>query len=85
MQKSPDEFEEGDIRKIIPRYSKENWPKVVKLADGLKAIGERHHATAGQVAIAWVLAQGDDIIPIPGTTKLKARVVIALRDSRSRY
>ncbi|MBY0594938.1 aldo/keto reductase, partial [Bacillus bingmayongensis] len=46
-------------------------PNILKLADGLKAIGERHNATAGQVAIAWDLAQGDDIIPIPGTKKAK--------------
>ena len=66
-------------------YSDENFPNILKLADGLKKIGERHNATAGQVALAWLLGQGEDIIPIPGTTKLKARVVIVLRDSRSRY
>ncbi|TFK49236.1 Aldo/keto reductase [Heliocybe sulcata] len=70
-QKSPDDFEEGDFRKVIPRYSKENFPNILKLADGLRAIGERHGATAGQVALAWLLAQGEDIIPIPGTTKIK--------------
>ncbi|KZT20178.1 Aldo/keto reductase [Neolentinus lepideus HHB14362 ss-1] len=69
--KSPDDFEDGDFRKIVPRYSKENFPNILKLADGLKVIGERRGATAGQVALAWLLAQGDDIIPIPGTTKAK--------------
>ena len=60
------------------RYSKENFPNIVKLADGLKAIGERHGATAGQVSIAWLLAQGENVIPIPGTTKVK--VSISLTD-----
>ncbi|KIL64879.1 hypothetical protein M378DRAFT_162740 [Amanita muscaria Koide BX008] len=69
--KSPDDFEEGDGRRIIPRYSKENFPNILKLADGLKAIGEKHGASAGQVALAWLLAQGEDIIPIPGTKKIK--------------
>ncbi|TFK47822.1 Aldo/keto reductase [Heliocybe sulcata] len=69
--KSPDDFEEDDFRSLIPRYSKENFPNILKIVDGLKAIGERHGATAGQVALAWLLAQGDDIIPIPGTKSLK--------------
>lgn len=69
--RSPDDFEEGDFRRIVPRYSKENFPNILKLVDGLKAIGERHNATAGQVSLAWILAQGEDIIPIPGTTKTK--------------
>lgn len=43
----------------------------MKLANGLEAVGKGHGATAGQVALAWLLAQGDDVIPIPGTTKVK--------------
>jgi aryl-alcohol dehydrogenase-like predicted oxidoreductase len=50
----------------------------LKLADGLKKIGEKHGATAGQVALAWVLAQGEDIIPLPGTTKIKVSQLIFL-------
>ena len=53
------------------RFSKENFPKILELVDGLKAIGEKRGATAGQVALAWLLAQGEDIIPIPGTKKIK--------------
>ncbi|KAF7974978.1 hypothetical protein HWV62_10723 [Athelia sp. TMB] len=68
---SPDDFEEDDFRRKVPRYSKENFPKILRLADGLKKIGEKHGATAGQVSLAWLLAQGEDIIPIPGTTKVK--------------
>ncbi|KAH9948862.1 Aldo/keto reductase [Amylocystis lapponica] len=68
--KSPDELHPDDFRRKIPRYSKENFPNILKLAEGLQAIGVRHGATAGQVALAWVLAQGENIIPIPGSTKL---------------
>ena len=43
---------------------------MLKLADGLKEIGKKYNATGGQIALAWVLAQGEDVIPIPGTTRL---------------
>ncbi|KIL64883.1 hypothetical protein M378DRAFT_162750 [Amanita muscaria Koide BX008] len=69
--KSPDDFEEGDHRRTIPRYSKENFPNILKLVSDLKAIGEKHGASAGQVTLAWLLAQGEDIIPIPGTKRIK--------------
>ncbi|PCH44696.1 Aldo/keto reductase [Wolfiporia cocos MD-104 SS10] len=68
--KGPEDFEEDDFRRRVPRYSKENFPNILKLADGLKKIGERHSATAGQVGLAWLLAQGQDVIPIPGTTNV---------------
>ncbi|TCD71598.1 hypothetical protein EIP91_007345 [Steccherinum ochraceum] len=69
--KSPEDFEDGDFRRAIARYSKENFPNILKLADGLKEIGKKYNATPGQVAIAWVLAQGDNVIPIPGTSRVK--------------
>jgi aryl-alcohol dehydrogenase-like predicted oxidoreductase len=69
--KSPNDFEKDDFRRLVPRFSEANFPNVLKLADGLKAIGVRHGSTAGQVTLAWILAQGDDIIPIPGTRKIK--------------
>ncbi|KAJ7218139.1 Aldo/keto reductase [Mycena pura] len=69
--KSAADFPEGDFRKTFPKYSEENFPNILKLADGLKQIGDRIGATAGQVALAWLLAQGDDIVPIPGTKKIK--------------
>ena len=53
------------------RYSKENFPNILKVVDGLKQIGENYQATAGQVSLAWLLGQGDDVIPIPGTTNAK--------------
>ncbi|KAF7790306.1 hypothetical protein EIP86_001260 [Pleurotus ostreatoroseus] len=69
--KGPEDFDPTDFRRQLARYSEENFPNVLKLVDGLKQIGERHNATAGQVSLAWLLAQGNDIIPIPGTTKVK--------------
>ncbi|KAK0234603.1 NADP-dependent oxidoreductase domain-containing protein [Armillaria nabsnona] len=68
---SPDDFEEGDFRKIVPKYSKENFPKILGLVDHLKAIASKHNATPGQVTLAWILAQGDDFVVIPGTKKIK--------------
>ncbi|KAF7334712.1 Aldo-ket-red domain-containing protein [Mycena venus] len=71
--KSPDDFDDNDFRKFIARYNHENFPNILKLADGLKEIGSVKYggATGGQVALAWLLAQGDDVIPIPGTKKIK--------------
>lgn len=43
----------------------------MKLAEGLQSVGKEYNATAGQVALAWLLAQGEDVIPIPGTKKIK--------------
>ena len=52
------------------RY-RDNFPNILKLVDGLQKLGKKHNATAGQVALAWLLAQGEDIIPIPGTKGIK--------------
>ncbi|KZO91927.1 Aldo/keto reductase [Calocera viscosa TUFC12733] len=69
--RSPDEFPANDYRRYIPRFSPENFPKVLVVADTLKGIADKHGATAGQVALAWILAQGEDFIPIPGTKNIK--------------
>ncbi|KAJ7046123.1 NADP-dependent oxidoreductase domain-containing protein [Mycena alexandri] len=69
--RSPDDFEETDFRRMIPRFSAENFPKVNKLQDALKAIGEKYNANVSQVTLAWLLAQGEDIIVIPGTKQVK--------------
>jgi len=62
---------DDDWRKAIPRLSAQNFPNIMKLVEGLQGLGEKHHSTAGQVTLAWLLAQGDDIIPIPGTKRIK--------------
>ena len=69
--KSPDDFEENDFRKIVPRFSKENFPKNLKLVEELTVIAKRKGCTPGQLTLAWILAQGNDFIVIPGTTKIK--------------
>ncbi|CAE6440500.1 unnamed protein product [Rhizoctonia solani] len=63
---SQDHFSDGDFRKQIRKYSQENFQKILKLIDGFKQIGKAHDATSGQVALAYLLEQGDDIIPISG-------------------
>ena len=56
---------------MIPRMNATNFPNIVKLAEEVQAIGARSNATPGQIALAWLLSQGEDIIPIPGTKKIK--------------
>jgi aryl-alcohol dehydrogenase-like predicted oxidoreductase len=69
--KSPAGFEEGDFRKFAPRFSEENFPKNLKLVENLKSIADKKGCTPGQLTLAWLLAQGDDVFPIPGTKKIK--------------
>ncbi|GJJ15293.1 hypothetical protein Clacol_009569 [Clathrus columnatus] len=59
-------------RGILTGQYQECFPKILQIAEGLKNIGVNHNnATAGQIALAWLLQQGDDIIPIPGTKHIK--------------
>ena len=67
--KSPDDFAADDYRRLSPRFQGENFTKNLELVERVKAIAERKGITAGQLALAWVLAQGDDIVPIPGTKR----------------
>lgn len=69
---------------MIHRFSKENFPKILKLVEEFQHIGHEFNATAGQVALAWLLAQGDDVIPIPGTKKIKVGTKLA-SPSTSRF
>jgi aryl-alcohol dehydrogenase-like predicted oxidoreductase len=67
--KSPDDFAADDYRRLSPRFQGENFTRNLELVEKVKAIAERKGITAGQLALAWVLAQGDDIVPIPGTKR----------------
>jgi aryl-alcohol dehydrogenase-like predicted oxidoreductase len=68
--RSAADFAEGDYRRLThPRMSEENLAKNLALADCVQEIAAEKRVTAGQLALAWVLAQGNDIVPIPGTTK----------------
>ncbi len=68
--RSPDDLEPGDLRRNVPRFNAENFPRNLELVDRMHAIAARQGCTAGQLAIAWVMAQCDDIIPIPGTKRV---------------
>ena len=69
--KSPDDFAPDDYRRNSPRFQGENFTKNLELVERVKAIAERKGISAGQLALAWVLAQGSDIVPIPGTKRRK--------------
>ncbi|KAF7377379.1 Aldo/keto reductase [Mycena sanguinolenta] len=69
--RSPEDLDPQDFRRIVPRYNATNFPNILKITDGLADIGKKYDATSSQVALAWLLAQGSDIIPIPGTKKIK--------------
>ena len=69
--KSPDDFEEGDFRMNHPRFQGENFQKNLDLVHEVERMAEEKGCTAAQLALAWVLAQGEDIVPIPGTKHVK--------------
>jgi aryl-alcohol dehydrogenase-like predicted oxidoreductase len=63
-------LEQGDMRKNMPRFQKEQIEKNLRLVETLNRIAQTKGRTPGQLALAWLLAQGDDIVPIPGTRKV---------------
>lgn len=67
--KSPDDFGADDYRRFSPRFQGENFAKNLRLVEQVKTLAADKGVTAGQLALAWVLAQGDYIIPIPGTKR----------------
>ena len=68
--RSREDFEENDFRRLIPRFSEENFAKNLKFVDEINAIAKQRGCTASQLTLAWLLAQGKDVIPIPGTTRV---------------
>ncbi|HEY3670016.1 MAG TPA: aldo/keto reductase [Acidimicrobiia bacterium] len=68
--RTTDDFADTDSRKTNPRFVGENFERNLRAVDEVKAIAAEVGATPGQVALAWVLAQGDDIAPIPGTKRV---------------
>jgi aryl-alcohol dehydrogenase-like predicted oxidoreductase len=65
-------LENSDSRATrMPRFAAENFAQNQKLVERVKALAERKHVTAGQLALAWVLAKGEDVVPIPGTKRRK--------------
>ncbi|MEC7796191.1 MAG: aldo/keto reductase [Pseudomonadota bacterium] len=68
--KSVDDLAPDDFRRTNPRFMGENFQKYLDLVEAVKAIAADKGVTAAQLALAWVLAQGDDLIPIPGTRRV---------------
>jgi len=64
------QFSDGDIRATLPRFTVQARQANLALVDRVRVVADRAHATVGQVALAWLLAQGPSIVPIPGTRRL---------------
>jgi aryl-alcohol dehydrogenase-like predicted oxidoreductase len=69
--KSPDDFAVDDYRRESPRFQGENFKRNLELVDKVRQLAAEAGVTASQLALAWVLAQGEDIVPIPGTKRRK--------------
>jgi aryl-alcohol dehydrogenase-like predicted oxidoreductase len=70
--KSIENMPENDTRSArFPRFAKENFKKNLELADRVREVADKKGVTPGQLALAWLLAQGEDIVPIPGTKRRK--------------
>jgi aryl-alcohol dehydrogenase-like predicted oxidoreductase len=69
--KRAEEYEEGDYRRRDPRFQGENFDANMRAASTVRELAEARGATPGQVALAWLLHKGDDIVPIPGTKRRK--------------
>jgi aryl-alcohol dehydrogenase-like predicted oxidoreductase len=68
--RSTEQFDDGDFRATNPRFTGENFQRNLAIVDEVEAIAADVGATPAQVALAWLLAQGDDIAPIPGTKRV---------------
>jgi aryl-alcohol dehydrogenase-like predicted oxidoreductase len=66
---SRDDLPDGDYRLNDPRYSEENFATNMEIVDVVKTIGKAHGVSPAQIALAWLLHQGDDIVPIPGSKR----------------
>jgi aryl-alcohol dehydrogenase-like predicted oxidoreductase len=69
--KSPEDLEEDDFRRSSPRFQGENFQRNLELVDRVREIAAEKGVTPGQLALAWLLAQDSDIVPIPGTKRRK--------------
>ena len=69
--KSIEDLDPGDYRRNSPRFQGENFTRNLRLVDEVEKIAREKNCTASQLALAWVLAQGPDIVPIPGTKRVK--------------
>jgi aryl-alcohol dehydrogenase-like predicted oxidoreductase len=68
---SPDDFGPDDFRRSNPRFEGENFARNLALVEKVRELAEAKHCTPAQLALAWVLAQGEHIVPIPGTKRIR--------------
>ncbi len=68
--RSPEQLAKGDFRSGNPRFVAENFAQNMRIVEQVEAVAKEVGATAAQVALAWLLGQGDDIVPIPGTRRV---------------
>jgi aryl-alcohol dehydrogenase-like predicted oxidoreductase len=66
---SPDQFGEGDFRRFSPRFQGDNFARNLAVVDKVAELADKKGVTSSQLALAWVLAAGDDVVPIPGTKR----------------
>jgi aryl-alcohol dehydrogenase-like predicted oxidoreductase len=66
---SRDQFGDDDFRRTSPRFDEENLAANLRIVDGVRAMAEEKSTTAARLALAWVLARGRDVVPIPGTKR----------------
>ncbi len=67
---SADELDENDFRRVGPRFTGENLQSNLRIAETVRALAQERGVTPAQLALAWVLSQGSDIVPIPGTKRV---------------
>jgi len=67
--RTPEDIPEDDFRRHNPRFQGENFTRNLQLVDRVKSLADEKDCTPAQLALAWLLAQGDDVAPIPGTKK----------------
>jgi aryl-alcohol dehydrogenase-like predicted oxidoreductase len=69
--RKPEDLPEGDARRSHPRFQGENFARNLRMVEGIEALAREKRVTAAQLALAWVLSRGEDVVPIPGTKRLK--------------
>jgi aryl-alcohol dehydrogenase-like predicted oxidoreductase len=69
--KRAEEYPETDFRRRDPRFQGANFEANVRAADAVRALAAKRGATPGQLALAWLLGRGEDVVPIPGTKRVK--------------
>jgi aryl-alcohol dehydrogenase-like predicted oxidoreductase len=67
--RSPEDFAEDDFRRTNPRFQGENFARNLELVERVQSIADEKGVAASQLALAWVLSRGDDVVPIPGTKR----------------